>query len=55
MTPDTLRMMQVDSVTDGRCNYPDWQPRALEAVAPTYLSPVKLSRRLDAYRSRAGR
>jgi len=55
MTPDELRMLQVDSVTDGRANFPGWQPRALEAVAPTYLSPVKLSRRLDGYRRRAGR
>jgi len=55
MTPDDLRMLQVDSVTDGRCNFPGWQPKALEAIAPSYLSPVKLSRRLDVYRRRAGR
>lgn len=55
MTPDDLRMMQIDSVTDGRCNVPGWQPRALESVAPTYLSPVRLRQRLDGYRRRAGR
>ena len=55
MSPDNLRSMQVDSVTDGRCNYPGWQPKALEAVAPTYLSALELSRRLDGYRRRAGR
>ena len=55
MTPDDLRMMQVDSVTDGRCNFPGWQPRALESVVPTYLSLIKLRRRLDGYRRRAGR
>lgn len=55
MSRDNLRMMQVDSVTDGRCNYPGWQPKALEAVAPSYLSPVKLKLRLDGYRCRAGR
>ena len=55
MSRDNLLMLQVDSVTDGRCNYPDWQPAALESVAPTYLSPVKLKQRLDGYRCRAGR
>lgn len=55
MSPDNLRSMQLDSVTDGRQNYPDWQPQLLEAVAPIYLAPVKLKRRLDSYRCRAGR
>lgn len=55
MSRDNLRMLQIDSVTDGRCNYPGWQPTSLESVAPTYLSPVKLKQRLDGYRCRAGR
>jgi hypothetical protein len=38
LSPDNLRSMEVDSVTDGSHNYPGWQPKALEAVAPTYLS-----------------
>ena len=55
MSPDNLRSMQVDNVTDGRHNLPGWQPRALEAVAPGYLAPIKLKQRLSAYRCRAGR
>ena len=55
MSPDKLRSMQVDGVTDGRCNYPGWQPKALEAVVPAYLAPIALKQRLDGYRSRAGR
>ena len=39
MTPDNLRSMQLENVTDGRHNYPDWQPVALESVAPGYLGP----------------
>ena len=55
MSSDNLRSMQVDNITDGRSNLPDWQPRSLEAVAPSYLSPIKLKARLDGYRGRAGR
>ena len=55
MSSDNLRSMQVASVTDGHCNYPGWQPRSLEAVAPSYLSAIKLKLRLDGYRCRAGR
>ena len=55
MSPDNLRSMQVDSVTDGRRNYPGWQPRSLESVAPSYLTKIKLRLRLDSYRCRAGR
>lgn len=55
MSPDNLRSLQVDSVTEGLRNYPGWQPRSLEAVAPSYLSAVKLKQRLDTYRCRAGR
>ncbi|MCB1931350.1 MAG: complex I NDUFA9 subunit family protein [Candidatus Accumulibacter sp.] len=56
MSPDNLRSMEVDSVTDGSHNYPGWQPTPLEAVAPTYLSPKEIGQlRLDRYRFRAGR
>lgn len=55
MSPDNLRSMQIDSVTEGLRNYPGWQPLSLEAVAPSYLSAVKPKRRLDGYRCRAGR
>lgn len=37
MSVDNLRSMQVDSVTDGLHDYPGWQPRSLESVAPSYL------------------
>ena len=55
MSPDNLLSMQVDNVTDGTHNYPGWSPQRLEAVAPGYLSPIKLRRRLGGYRSHAGR
>jgi NADH dehydrogenase len=56
LSPDNLRSMEVDSVTDGSHNYPGWQPTALEAVAPTYLSATEMIQmRLDRYRYRAGR
>lgn len=56
LSPDNLRSMEVDSVSDGSHDYPGWQPRALEAVAPTYLSAVELTQaRLDRFRYRAGR
>jgi uncharacterized protein YbjT (DUF2867 family) len=55
MSPDNLRSMEVDSVTDGTHNYPGWQPMPLESVAPTYLSSIKPRLRLDSYRFRAGR
>ena len=55
MSPDNLRSMQFDSVTDGRHDYPGWRPRALEAVAPTYLAAAQASQRADIYRAHAGR
>jgi len=55
MSTDNLRSMQVDNITDGRRNYPGWKPRPLEAVAPNYLSAIRLKRRLDGYRGHAGR
>lgn len=56
MSPDNLRSMDVDSVTDGSHDYPDWRPTALEGVAPSYLSPAEIGQfRRDRYRLRAGR
>lgn len=55
MSPDNLRSMEVDSVTDGTHNYPGWQPQSLESVAPGYLARIKPKMRLDGYRYHAGR
>jgi len=56
LSPDNLRSMEVDSVSDGSRDYPGWQPTPLEAVAPTYLAPSEQTQlRLDRYRYRAGR
>lgn len=55
MSPDNLRSMSVDSVTDGKHDYPAWRPRSLESIAPSYLTQVKPKLRLDGYRYRAGR
>jgi NADH dehydrogenase len=55
MTPDNLRSMRVDSVSDGRHSPPGWQAQALEAVAPSYLCAVQSKRRLDGFRCRGGR
>lgn len=32
MSPDNLRSLQVDSVTDGQRDFPGWRPQPLEAV-----------------------
>jgi NADH dehydrogenase len=55
LSPDNLRSLQVDSVTDGQHNYPAWHPQPLEAVAPAYLSLIRPRLRFDSYRHRAGR
>ena len=55
MSPDNLRSLQVDSVTDGLHDFPGWQPQSLEAVAPTYLTPFSARSRLDELRRRSGR
>ncbi|MBS1227599.1 MAG: dehydrogenase (ubiquinone) [Proteobacteria bacterium] len=55
ISPDNLRSMQVDNVSDGAHNTPGWNPQRLEAVAPAYLSAIRLRQRLDGYRCRAGR
>ncbi|MGE5386132.1 MAG: complex I NDUFA9 subunit family protein [Betaproteobacteria bacterium] len=56
LSPDNLRSLRVDSVCDATCKvFPGWQPRALEAVAPSYIADHAPRRRLDDYRLRAGR
>ena len=55
MSPDNLRSLQVDSVTDGLHVFPGWQPQSLEAVAPTYLKPFTARSRLDELRRHSGR
>jgi NADH dehydrogenase len=55
MSPDNLRSMQVDSVSDGQRNYPGWNPQPLEAMAPVYLATIRPRLRFDSYRHRAGR
>jgi uncharacterized protein YbjT (DUF2867 family) len=55
MSPDNLRSLQIDNTTDGRHDYPGWQPQRLEAIVPAYLAALDLRLRLDGYRCRAGR
>ena len=56
MSPDNLRSMQVNNVCDSGCNLPpDWQPTALEAIAPTYIALNTPRGKLDGFRYRAGR
>ena len=47
MSPDNLRSMDVDTLTDGAHDYPGWQPAALESLAPTYLSPAEIEANFD--------
>lgn len=55
ISPDNLRSLSVDNVSDGQHDFPAWHPQRLEAVAPTYLCALALRSRLDGYRCRAGR
>ncbi|MFT3962291.1 complex I NDUFA9 subunit family protein [Propionivibrio sp.] len=55
MSPDNLRSLQVDNVTDGQHDFPGWRPQPLEAVAPTYLSRIGAGSRYDELRRRAAR
>jgi len=55
MSPDNLRSLQVDSVTDGKLDFPGWQPQSLAAVAPTYLTHISARSRLDELRRRTSR
>jgi len=56
MSRDNLASMERDSVCD--CPFPPVfgvTPTALEAVAPTYLSPAAAKSRYDDYRAHSGR
>ncbi len=56
MSPDNLRSMQVDNVSEGNAQRPAiWKPTALEAVAPTYIAGKTPKGKLDSFRFRAGR
>jgi NADH dehydrogenase len=56
LSPDNLRSMQIDSVGEGGCNPPaNWQPTALESIAPTYVAQNTPKGKLDGFRFRAGR
>ena len=56
LSPDNLRSMQVDSVAGSETVLPaDWQPTALEAIAPTYIAQRTPKGKLDSFRFRAGR
>ena len=55
MSPDNLRSMEVDSISTGVLAPANWQPTALEAVAPTYIANNTPKGKLDSFRFRAGR
>jgi NADH dehydrogenase len=56
MSPDNLRSMQVDNIAGADAKLPpDWQPKALEAIAPTYIAHNTPKGKLDSFRYRAGR
>ena len=55
MSPDNLRSLQVDSVTDGQHDFPGWQPQSLAAIAPTYLAHISTRSRRDELRRRTSR
>lgn len=55
MSPDNLRSLEVDSVTDGSRDFPGWRPQSLEAIAPTYLSRASARSRYDDLRRRSSR
>ena len=56
MSPDNLRSMQVDNIAGANAKLPpDWQPTALEAIAPTYIAHNTPKGKLDSFRYRAGR
>jgi hypothetical protein len=56
LSPDNLRSMEVDSVTDGAHNYPGWQPTGSRRWRRPISRPLEMTQpRLDRYRYRAGR
>ncbi len=50
MSPDNLRSMEIDNIGDGTHLYPDWEPTALESVAPQYLGTAAPKARLNVFR-----
>lgn len=56
MTRDNYYAMQVPNVCDGgNPSPPDWQPQALEALAPAWLSGAQARGHYDEYRNQAHR
>lgn len=55
LSPDNLYSMREANVADPALAPPGWQPQALEAIAPLYLSAVKPERRFASFRCRARR
>ncbi|MDR2187508.1 MAG: complex I NDUFA9 subunit family protein [Azonexus sp.] len=55
LSPDNLRSMKVDNVSDGSRQPANWRPAALEAIAPTYIARQTPKGKLDGFRFRAGR
>jgi len=56
ITRDNVRSMQVDNVCDDpSAAFPGFDPQAIEAVVPAYLSKKTGASMLDQYRLRAGR
>ncbi len=56
LSPDNLRSMEKDSVsTPGAVAPADWQPTALESIAPSYIALNTPKGKLDSFRFRAGR
>ena len=56
LSPDNLRSMEKDSVAGAGSKQPaNWNPTALEAIAPTYIALNTPKGKLDSFRYRAGR
>lgn len=56
LSPDNLRSMEKDSVAEAGSKQPaNWNPTALEAIAPTYIALNTPKGKLDSFRYRAGR
>ena len=56
LSPDNLRSMEKDSVGAPGAQAPaDWQPTALESIAPSYIALNTPKGKLDSFRFRAGR
>ena len=56
LSPDNLRSMEKDSVGAPGAQAPaNWQPTALESIAPSYIALNTPKGKLDSFRFRAGR